>query len=200
MTGVEALGPYSGDCLEAFEMLEIDKAATYAIYKAPRGEFTPLGDIKLMGEPVAAGIKKRHVWEAGLRVARELHLADRLLTKFPARSNCLPLFTYAVNYGGNGYAGILTEDFTRNGQRVLHETRNDFGLDRLSPRREEAPEGLHRDVYDALNGRVYKEAFRHMIGFVFDREVMIDFDDVAFPSTSELNAYQELVDTMTVIV
>lgn len=203
MPEVTGLGTYSRDCLDVFDLLELGDAATQALLEARHGKFTPLGDVLLMGEPVAAGIKRRSTSAKGGaidRVARELYLADRLLTAFPARSANLPLFTYpVVNPTDGRNIGILTEDFTRGGTRVLDETSNDFG--RYSrAKREDVPEGLHRDVYDALNGNVYGEAFRHMIGFVFDREVLIDYDDVAYPPDDVLDEYRELIGGMTLTI
>ena len=203
MPSVPALGSYSSECLEFFDLLEIDNLTIERIRTAEDSVFTPLGNISIMGEPIAAGIKKRHPRETKSRVARELYLADQLLAAFPERSSALPLFTYAVRDEEKGkYAGILTEDFTRNGTRVLDEIRIHFSLaSRLHGRRQDAPEGLHRDVYDALNGDVYPEAFRHMTGRLLDHEVLVDFDNVAESWPDDVHvAYEEIVDQMTVVI
>lgn len=195
------MGPYSSDCLDAFDLLSLDPDAVSGILEAEHGRFTAIGGVSLADMPFPAGIKKRSAYEARTRVARELYFADRLLTAFPSRSSSLPMFTFAVKNEARGrYVGMLTEDFTQGGSRLLDETRNSFGLSYRRATREDAPEGLHRDVYDALAGAVYNEAFRHMIGFVFDREVLIDFDDVAYPAREDVEAYEQLVDGMTVII
>ena len=191
----EILGAYSRDCLELFDTLELSDATKTAIIGAEDSMFTPVGEVTLLGESVHAGIKKRHVWEAGTRVARELYLADRLLAHYPNRVSSLPAFTYPVRREDDRYyLGILTEDFTRNGDRALYEVKNDFGLYNSRA----VPEGLHQDVYEALDCSVYAEAFRHMAGFVFDGEVLIDYDDVAYTPSGLLEEYKALVDGMTI--
>jgi hypothetical protein len=178
-----------------FEAIEISDAAANAIVAAPDRKFTVVAGVTLLGEQVATGIKKREVSpRVPARVANELYLLDRLLTRFPKHSGAVPLFTYAVKVGEE-HEGILTEDFTRSGTRLLTEGRIDFTAS--NRKREHAPTGIYRDVYDALDGRVYPEAFSHMCGFAFDREVLIDFNDVAYPENDETEAYKALVDSMT---
>ena len=200
MAKTTELGAYSRDCIDALAAVEIDTVATERILAARFGHFTAVGNIQIMGEPVAAGVKRRSFSrEQEQRVAKELYFADKLLAMFPYRSSSLPLFTFAVESKDGDCIGILTEDFTHDGTRTLLEERNDFGWSG-NRSRDAVPEGLHRDVYDALNGSVYNEAFRHKIGFAFDREVLIDYDDVAYPSKSDLATYTELAANLTVVI
>lgn len=130
------------------------------------------------------------------RVASELYFLDKLLKAFPKHSSSAPMFTYAVRIGEDE-GGILTEDFTRGGTRCLTEFNERFGS---FVHRQDLPEGLYRDTFDALDGQVYAEAFGHMLGFVFDKEVLIDFNDVAYPEDSALEPYRLLVDSMTLVL
>ncbi len=196
MTDLENLGPYSRDCLELFDTLQLSEGALAAIATAPKRKFTAVPGVSFMGEAFPAGIKKREASQRIIaRVANELYFLDNLLKKFPNHSISAPLFTYAVAFEGRP-TGILTEDFTAGGTRSLTE-RHDYFSNPVT--RAELPrEGLYLDIFNSLGGRVYQEAFGHMLGFVFDREVLIDFDDVAYPTDEDQSRYKDLVNRMTV--
>lgn len=203
MATPEALGAYSEACIDAFDMLDLSQELLQRIRDA-RSEaisrpFVPIGEIALGGADlmVYAGVKDRG-FSSVKRVAEEMHLGDLLLAHKPELVDALPTFTLPIQER-NRDSGILTEDFTQAGQARLDEDRKHFSLlGRIH--RSELPEGLYRDVFDALSGRVYGEVFNHMMGWVGHREVLVDFNDVAHPSTAELEAYSGIARELLVKV
>ncbi len=197
------LGVYSGACRESFEMLALDSLSqdvTARILEVSTATFTPLGGIALGGDPdliVYAGLKTRQP-DSVKRVAQELFLGDQLLLHREGRVNSLPLFTLPVAGTGGDDLGILTEDFTQDGTKKLDEQYLQFSG--IGVERERVPEGLYSDVYDALGGNVYSEAFGHMMGWVGHHEVLVDFDDVATPPAKVLDRYEEFAEALTLVI
>ena len=195
------LGPFTAQCVDAKEMLNLSQANIRAITEAPHGTFTSIGQISLDGIEVYAGLKRRSGLRGTLyRWAREAHLADKVITKYPAITDSFPLFTLPVIEVGENPRkwgkGLLTEDFTSFGTRSLAEYNNSYGT--FYVQRRDITSELERTVYDALDGRVHKEAFQHMSGFAFDREVMVDFDDIGFPDESDLAPYLDVGEKLVI--
>lgn len=201
MPSLESFGPYSQACKDAFDLINLSTEAVQRILDVPyiSSSFTPIGEIALGGNDtlVYAGLKTR-TFDTRRRVAEELYVGDVLLNHCPERVSSLPIFTLpAVNQKGRKL-GILTEDFTQDGTHELKEHRVWFpprGIDK-----EDVPEGLYTDVYKAFDGCVYSEAFGHMLGTIGSTEVMIDFNEIAYPSSKKLEKYEEFVETITLTV
>jgi hypothetical protein len=196
MATIEAVGDYSQACIDAFELLDLSEAVLDRIRSARTREkvfepFVPIGEVALGGDDmlVHAGVKNRG-FSSVKRVAEEMYVGDLLLAHKAALVEALPMFTLPISDGDRD-SGILTEDFTQTGNVRLDERRENFPIiGRVH--RFDVPEGLYRDVYDALDGKVYREAFRHMMGWVGHREVMVDFNDIGHPSTSTIETYSEI--------
>lgn len=58
MANIEGLGPYSTECLEFFETLELREAAKQAVIEAAGRKFTSVAGVTMLGVDVPAGIKK----------------------------------------------------------------------------------------------------------------------------------------------
>jgi hypothetical protein len=200
----EALGLYSEACADAFEMLDQSEELLERIRNARSREFimqpfVPIGEVALGGDDmmVYAGVKNRG-FSSVKRVAEEMHVGDLLLAHKPELVDALPTFSLPIEHWDRD-SGILTEDFTQNGRVQLAERYEHFqGIRRIH--RFDVPEGLYQDVYDALEGRVYAEAFGHMMGWVGHREVLVDFNDIAHPSQSEIDKYSEIAQSLLIKV
>ncbi|MBP7807174.1 hypothetical protein KA047_01620 [Candidatus Saccharibacteria bacterium] len=200
MSEILAFGLYSEACSDAFSMLALSPEVAHRILGVDptQSEFTPIGQVALGGDDmlIHAGLKTTS-YDCITRVALEMQVGDRLLRYQPSRFDSLPLFTLPAANTDGETVGILTEDYTQEGTLELVERRHRFRP--FNIRRHEVPEGLYLDVYDSFEGRVYSEAFGHMMGWVGHREVMVDFDDIAFPDQAELVGYVELAEALTLV-
>ena len=203
MPKTEALGSYSQACIDTFDMLDLTHDVMNRIRKARSTpllweSFVPIGEISLGDDDmqIHAGVKNRG-FSSTTRVAEEMYLGDLLLTHKPGLVEALPMFALPIKWGSED-KGILTEDFTQNGNARLDERKHPFrGIFRV--RRFDVPEGLYRDVYDALSGQIDNaEAFGHMMGWVAHREVLVDFNEIAIPSENKIEPYKEIAEALTV--
>ena len=111
-------------------------------------------------------------------------------------SHAFPLFTLPLIAESDDYArvGLLTEDFTNNGEVSLKEYQRRYSF---TVKREEILSDLEKKFFDALDRRVYKEAFQHMAGKAGGREVMIDYEDVLDQNPTDIAAYEEVANSIT---
>lgn len=200
--------PFTEQCFEARSMLVLDDEAMGTLRKAVDAEvtstgFMKLGKMSLDASSVFVGLKTRvGVGGSVGRWAREAWLADRVMSRFPETQQNFPNFTLPVkDLGWWLGGGLLTEDFTEGDEKDLVEYNNRRkyrGF--LQVERGSIDSELERKVYDTLSGVVNAEAFSHMTGRVSDREVMIDFDDIAYSSQMEgdIEEYVELASQIAI--
>ena len=186
--------PFTAQCIDAREMLDVTTELIDGLVNTPRRVFRAIGAISLDGVEIFAGYKTRAGFDRGVeRWAHEAILADIVMERFPETANSFPVLTIPIedhNLDRLRGGGLLTEDFTENGAHPLHEYRRHFnGLqsDKWSIESE-----LEQQVLDALDGTVYKEAFQHMAGFAGLREVMVDFNEVHYPTEAVVEEYMEV--------
>lgn len=208
------LGPYSQQCVDARELLTISEENLVAIIDGVENRlitndgFFSVGLLDLSGVSVSGAMKTRlGGGSAYERWANEVFLADKVISKSPETQNAFPLLTLPVCELDNDWwkgLGILTEDFTEGGKKVLYEYEGRRYRGKRISRdliiAQETRSALELCVYEALNGRVNPEAFAHMAGFVGTREVMIDFDDVDIPSQEDLKPYIDLAHELVVAI
>ncbi len=186
--------PFTSQCIDVAASLQIPPAVVERIPATPIGEFRSLGSAGLLGYDFYVGFKR--ISNPTRRWAHEAALADKVMARFPETIHAFPLFTLPMIAQSDDHArvGLLTEDFTNNGEISLEEYRRRYSF---TVKRDEIISVLEKKVFDALDRRVYKEAFQHMAGLAGEREVMIDYNDVLDQNPSDIAAYEEVANFIT---
>ncbi len=183
---------YLRDSAEIFAGFDLNPDLQRAIADAPYQEFTPLGDIwcETLGDVVPVGIKKRGTFVSPDRALDEIAIAEALLRRDEGLRSAIPLFTMGLT-DGSRTVGILTEDFSQNGQHIVEEDKHRVPV--FSRSAQDMPTDFHSRVYEALRGNIYAEAFGHMSSLVCGRTVLIDFNEIAFTDRGEVGEIRKIV-------
>lgn len=146
------------------------------IVNAPTRKYTPIGELwcDQLECGIFVGIKKRMEVSSD-RPLHEVAVAEALLRGDPNLRRAIPCFTIGV-VDKNGPIGLLTEDFSANGLYDLEESVTKIPVFAHGP--QDIPEGFHRQVFEAIGGQVYANAFGRMAAVVCRKSVLIDFDEI----------------------